>query len=228
MSFLRVSGRLSFLVLCSLLAGSRLQAGPVSGEEIYRTRCAGCHEQVNARIPSREALQKMSATRILRTLDFGLMMSIAYPMRREEREAVANFLGTRVDDTAIPASAVCPADRPILSHRTDASWNGWSPSTSNTRYQAAEAAGLMPDEIRKLKLKWALGFPGDVTAFAAPAVWNGTLFVGSAGGIIEAIDAKTGCLYWTFQANGPVRAAPVLVPAAPASSDATLDRKSVV
>src|ERR687887_376411 len=99
--------------------------------------------------------------------------------------------------TAIPASAVCPADRPILSHRTAASWNGWSPSTSNTRYQAAEAAGLMPDEIRKLKLKWALGFPGDVTAFAAPAVWNGTLFVGSAGGIIEAIDAKTGCLYWT-------------------------------
>src|SRR5947209_10117526 len=132
MSFLRVSGRLSFLVLCSLLAGSRLQAGPVSGEEIYRTRCAGCHEQVNARIPTREALQKMSASRILRTLDFGLMMSIAYPLRREEREAVASFLGTATDDTAIPRSAFCAARQQILSGRTGGNWNGWSPSPSNT------------------------------------------------------------------------------------------------
>ncbi len=214
-------GQMLLVFAFIVLVGSTLEAA-TSGEEVYKSRCAGCHDQVSARIPSREALQKISATRILRTLDFGLMMSIAYPMRREEREAVANFLGTRVDDTTIPASAVCPSDRPVLSHRTAASWNGWSPSTSNTRYQAADAAGLMPEQIRKLKLKWALGFPGDVTAFAAPAVWNGTLFVGSAGGIIQAIDAKTGCLYWTFQANGPVRAAPVLVPAAPASSDATL------
>ena len=139
-------GQMLLVFAFIVLVGSTLEAA-TSGEEVYKSRCAGCHDQVSARIPSREALQKISATRILRTLDFGLMMSIAYPMRREEREAVANFLGTRVDDTAIPASAVCPADRPILSHRTDASWNGWSPSTSNTRYQAAEAAGLMPEQI---------------------------------------------------------------------------------
>src|SRR5207245_10436995 len=125
-----------FLFTFIVLAGSTLEAA-TSGDEVYKSRCAGCHDQVSARIPSREALQKMSATAILRTLDFGLMMSIAYPMRREEREAVANFLGTGVADTAIPASAVCPADRPILSHRTDASWNGWSPSTSNKIGRAA-------------------------------------------------------------------------------------------
>src|SRR5947208_2103159 len=154
MSFLRVSGRLSVLVPCILLAGGRLQAGPVSGEEIYRTRCAGCHDQVNARIPTREALQKMSASRILRTLDFGLMMSIAYPLRRDEREVVASFLGMAGDDTTIPASAFCPADKRILSNQTPGNWNGWSPSPSNTRYQSAEAAGLTAEQIRKLKLKW--------------------------------------------------------------------------
>jgi hypothetical protein len=37
----------------------------------------------------RDALTKMSPARILRTLDFGLMMSVAYPLRRDEREAVA-------------------------------------------------------------------------------------------------------------------------------------------
>jgi polyvinyl alcohol dehydrogenase (cytochrome) len=41
---------------------------------------------------------------------------------------------------------------------------------------------------------------------------NGTLFVGSASGAVEAVDAKTGCTHWVFQANGPVRGAilPVL------------------
>ena len=61
--------------------------------------------------------------------------------------------------------------------------------------------------MARLKLKWAYGFADDVTAFAAPTVLNGTLFVGSAGGVVQALDAKTGCLHWTFQANGPVRTA---------------------
>jgi polyvinyl alcohol dehydrogenase (cytochrome) len=87
------------------------------------------------------------------------------------------------------------------------SWAGWSPSTSNARYQPADRAGLEPAKVRRLKLKWALGFPGDVTAFAAASIVNGTLFVGSASGAVEAVDAKTGCTHWVFQANGPVRAA---------------------
>ena len=78
--------------------------------------------------------------------------------------------------------------------------------------RTAERAGLAAGQVRRLKLKWAIGFPGDVTAFAAPTVVNGTLFVGSASGAVEAVDAKTGCTHWVFQANGPVRAAILPVP----------------
>src|SRR2546428_1180646 len=99
-----------FLFAFFSVAAPTLQAA-VSGEEVYKSRCAGCHDQVSARIPPREALQKLPATRILRTLDFGLMMSIAYPMRREEREAVANFLGTPGDDTAGAMSPRLPLGR---------------------------------------------------------------------------------------------------------------------
>jgi len=31
------------------------------------------------------------------------------------------------------------------------------------------------------------------------------LITGSAGGVVQALDAKTGCLYWLYQASGPVR-----------------------
>ena len=52
------------------------------------------------RAPSRDSLQKMPAVRILRTLDFGLMMGIAYPIKREEREAVEELI-TRAADAVL-------------------------------------------------------------------------------------------------------------------------------
>jgi polyvinyl alcohol dehydrogenase (cytochrome) len=174
---------------------------------VYTAYCASCHDHPGERIPAREALARMSPARILRTLDFGLMMSIAYPIRRDEREAVAKFLGTGADETAPPATAFCKAGRPIMSAAPQESWVGWGPSQANTRFQATENAGLTATDASRLTLKWAFGFPGDVTAFAAPTILNSTMFVGSAGGAVQALDSRTGCLYWMYQAGGPVRAA---------------------
>ena len=75
------------------------------GQQIYRERCAGCHDQTSARIPPKSALEKMPASRILRVLDFGVMMSVAYPLRRDERDAVSKYLGTSAGDPVPPPSA---------------------------------------------------------------------------------------------------------------------------
>ena len=72
--------------------------------------------------------------------------------------------------------------------------------------------GLNIDQVRGLKLKWAFGFDGDVTAFSQPTVIDGQVFVGSAGGVIHALRADSGCLQWTFQADGPVRSSVLSVP----------------
>ncbi len=154
----------------------------------------------------------MPSERILRALDFGAMMTVAYPMSREERQAVAAYLGTSAPAINFPASAYCSDRRVTVADKPGASWNGWSPDSSNARYQAAAAAGLSIDQVRNLKLKWAFGFDGDVTAFAQPTVIDGQVFVGSAGGVIHALRAETGCLQWTFQANGPVRSSLLVVP----------------
>src|ERR1700693_1685031 len=183
------------------------QATPVSGPEVYQKRCASCHDQARSGVPTRETLQKMPAKRILRALDFGLMMGVAGPMKRDEREAVANFLGTGAAEAGPLASAFCAAGSRVMSGPARGTWNGWSPNISNTRYQTAEQAGLTTDQVRHLKLKWAYGFSGDITSFAAPTVLDGTLFMGSAGGTVQAVNARTGCLYWVFEANGPVRSA---------------------
>jgi polyvinyl alcohol dehydrogenase (cytochrome) len=199
-------------LIAAALAWGQARAPQAGGEAVYKQRCAGCHEQTNPRIPPRAALNQMPAERILRALDFGAMMTVAYPMSRDERQAVAAYIGTSAQAIAFPATAYCTDRQAVVSDRPKSSWNGWSPGSDNARYQSAEAAGLSIDQLRGLKLKWAFGFDGDVTAFSQPTVIDGQVFVGSAGGLIHALRADTGCLQWTFQANGPVRSSLLAVP----------------
>ena len=158
--------RIAFLLPLFLCAGPLLAAS--SGEAVYQKRCAMCHEQVNDRIPPREALQKMPSARILRALDAGPMMAIAFTISREDRMAVASFLGTNAPVEGPPVAAFC-ADRNVkLAARPKTSWNGWSPGQDNARFQPGDSARLSTIQVRGLKLKWAFGFDGDSSAFARP------------------------------------------------------------
>jgi polyvinyl alcohol dehydrogenase (cytochrome) len=214
---LALRGSLYILLASAALSGNSLRAAPTSGEAVYKKYCAGCHDQADSRAPSRSVLRQMSVERITRTLDFGLMMIIAEPLRRDQREAVAAYLGTPGHEPGPAASAFC-AGRSIMSSESPGNWNGWSPESTNTRFQTTERAGLTVGQVPGLKLKWVYGFAGDVTAFGAPTVLNGTVFVGSAGGVVQALDAQAGCIFWAFHANGPVRSAPVAVRDGPRTS----------
>ncbi len=185
-------------------------AAAVSGEAVYQRRCASCHDSGSETVPPRDALKQLSVARILRTLDFGVMVNIANPLNREEREAVASYLGVQRPDAPVPQQAYC-ADRTVnIGASPNPVWNGWGPDLSNTRY--ATSSGITLDQVGKLKLKWAYGFDGDVTAFGAAAVRGRTLFVGSAGGAVQALSTDSGCIRWVYQADGPVRAAMSAVP----------------
>jgi polyvinyl alcohol dehydrogenase (cytochrome) len=193
-----------------VVSASSAAAQSVSGEAIYQRRCAACHERpADGRTPSRDTLQAMTSTRILRTLDFGAMMTIAYQLRRDEREAVARFLGKPAGDAPPPAAAFCRDRSVTIEMGSTPAWNGWSPTRDNARFASAALAGLTSAQVPKLTLKWAFGFDGDISAFSQPTVIGKQVFIGSAGGVVHALRADTGCLQWTFQANGPIRAAMV-------------------
>ena len=110
-------------------ASAQARAGQTpSGEAVYKTHCAACHDSTSPRIPPRDALKQMPAGRIMRALDGGAMMSIAFTMSRDERLAVASFLGTSDALSGPRASAFC-SDRTVrLDARPRVSWNGWSPA----------------------------------------------------------------------------------------------------
>jgi polyvinyl alcohol dehydrogenase (cytochrome) len=108
---------------------------------------------------------------------------------------------------------VCPAAAPnVVDPLSAPHWNGWGVDTSQRRFQPGEMAQLAAQDVPRLKLKWAFGFPGAEFAFAQPAMMGGRIFVGSQGGKIYSLDANTGCTYWEFEAGAPVRSAITIGP----------------
>jgi polyvinyl alcohol dehydrogenase (cytochrome) len=103
----------------------------------------------------------------------------------------------------------CSADQPRFDV-VGPQWNGWSNEVDNSRFQSAQSAGLAAERVPQLKLKWAFGFPGGTSAYGPPTVVGGRLFVGSDNGYVYAVDSKTGCVYWSFQAKSGVRTAVIV------------------
>src|SRR5215472_13855371 len=123
----------AFLGLAALASLLTPVLTAATGEEVYTKRCSGCHDQTNSRIPPRDSLKTMPASRILKVLDFGVMMQVAYQMTREDREAVAKFLGTDAADNPLPDGAFCKDRKVAINDKSKFIWNGWSPKDDNTR-----------------------------------------------------------------------------------------------
>ncbi len=200
------------LALLPTAALSLFAADPPSGEALYQKRCAACHDQPSPRIPPRAALQNLYASRILRVMNSGAMMTIAYTLKRDEKEAVAAYLGRPGAEPGPPPTAFCKDRAVRVDSAAKLAWNGWSPTAANARFQPAAVAGLSIDQVKGLKLKWAYAFEGDISAYAQPAVIGGQVFVGSASGAVQALRADSGCLEWVYQAAAPVRTAISVAP----------------
>src|SRR5947209_4549810 len=99
----------------------------------------------------------------------------------------------------------CAQNPPLGDITAKPAWNGWGNGAANARYQGPDAK-LDASQVPNLKLKWAFGFAGAKSVAGQPSVAGGRVFV-SAESTVYAIDAQTGCLYWSFEAAGLVRSA---------------------
>src|SRR5262245_56302134 len=140
--------------------------GPATAQDgaaLYRRDCAGCHDMGVDRAPAREALQSMTAERVLTALESGLMLSMASRETGAERRAIAQWvtgksLSARDLTTTPPASAMCTTPDRFVNPLNGPGWNGWGENTHNTRFQSGPQ-GLTASAVPRLKVKWAFGFP---------------------------------------------------------------------
>lgn len=215
-----VSLALLFAVMPSVAIAR--QAPAVSGEAVYKDRCAACHDAPDVmRAPSRESLRARPVATILAALEpTGVMAPQGAQLSAAEKQAVATFLAAPLAmpsfETAKPAPATSDPSvgrcttAPPIADTPGTTWSGWGNDPSNARFQPADRAGLTAESVPRLTLKWAYGFAGATTASSQPAVFGGRVFVGSDPGGIHALDLKTGCLYWKYDAEAGVRAAPLV------------------
>ena len=202
----RITGYLPLLLIVSASASAQ------DGAAAYKQNCAACHDAGVDRAPSREALQGMTAERVLNALESGAMISMASRSSAAERRAIAQYvtgksLSKKDLDTSPAPQAMCASAGNFTNPLTGPMWNGWGDNTSNTRYQDASPAGISAADVPRLKVKWAFGFPGDLDANAQPTIVGGRVFVGSQGGKVYSLSAETGCVHWFVQASGSVRGA---------------------
>jgi len=173
----------------------------------------GCHgNPAVPRAPTPAVIRQLPPERIYAALATGTMRAQASDLSEHDKRMMATFLSARPpgSDRAGDAAAMrhrCPRNPALQDPAAGAQWNGWGAGPGNARFQSAAAAGLTPAQVPRLHLKWAFGYPGGLSALGQPAVVSGRVFVGSDIGYVYALDAHSGCVYWSFEAHGSVRTA---------------------
>jgi len=198
----------AFLCFCA----ASVPAWAQDGAALFRTYCSKCHETgEQQRAPSRDVLKQLSPEQIITALEKGAMTAQGAERSRAERRVLAEYLSGKPLNqmvNPIPKSAFCQnPEKPIAEVASGPSWNGWGVTAQNTRFQGADMAGLSPNDVPRLKLKWAFGFPGATSASAQPVVFAGRAYAGSWEGDLYSLDAKTGCIRWMMETEAGVRSA---------------------
>ncbi|HJZ72732.1 MAG TPA: PQQ-binding-like beta-propeller repeat protein [Vicinamibacterales bacterium] len=175
----------------------------------FTGRCASCHDAGKDGATDRHALNRFTPEQVLASITSGSMARYASGLSEFEKRVVAVYVGGR------PLGADGAGDASTMKHRcethppfapsSDADWDGWGYDTGNSRFQPNP--GLSAAEVSKLTLKWAFGFPHGNSAYAQPTAAGGRVFVGADTGFVYALDARSGCVHWSFRANAGVRTA---------------------
>jgi polyvinyl alcohol dehydrogenase (cytochrome) len=189
--------------------------GTESGWATFQGQCVRCHTTASAdRTPTARAIRQMTPERIYAALTTGVHRD-NQSLSDIQKTRVAEFMasrpmGSRGAGEAASMPNRCAANPPMADPARGPSWNGWGNDLANTRFQPAAAARLTAADVPRLKLQWAFGYPKGVTNNAQPTIVSGRVFAASDNGYIYSLDARTGCVYWSFEQGSIVRNSPMV------------------
>ena len=94
------------LATAALTAPAAALAQPLpNGEQLYKQRCAMCHEAGMGGAPARTVISKKSHASIVQTLTSGVMMPQASGLKPEEIAALATYLALEKPALANPQAS---------------------------------------------------------------------------------------------------------------------------
>ena len=189
--------------------------GTESGWATFQTQCFRCHgtSATNAKTTAFQ-IRAMTPERIVAGLNAPTHTE-GRALSDIQKQRIGEFMGGRPlgslnngDAKAMPNQ--CKANPAMTDPAAGPGWNGWGNGLANLRFQPAAAAQLTANDVPRLKLKWAFGIPHGMTNNAQPTVVSGRVFMATDNGYIYSLDAKNGCVYWSFQNGSIIRNSPMV------------------
>ncbi|HEY6401578.1 MAG TPA: PQQ-binding-like beta-propeller repeat protein [Blastocatellia bacterium] len=176
------------------------------GAELYKQKCAVCHDNPEDRIPPLFLIRRRSAEDVVMTLTSGSMKQQAAGLTAEQIRALAVHLTGKEPGPPIEANMganrCAGAAAPI--NLKEPQWNGWGFDLDNSRFQPKP--GIRAEDVPKLKVKWAWAHPGPM-ATGQPTIIGDRLYLTIEAGMVVSLNAQTGCTYWAMRPGAAVRAA---------------------
>jgi polyvinyl alcohol dehydrogenase (cytochrome) len=191
-------------VLACAICPAALADGP-NAAAIYKQKCAVCHDHPVGRIPPRATIKTLSAQQVIFDLTFGVMQPQGLGLSVQQIAALATFLTGKASAPGLQPKIdanMCATSAPVSLGGSE--WNGWGHDAENARFQPDP--GFSAREIPKLKVKWVFAYPGPLVG-SQPTVVGGRVFVATTTGLVYALNAQTGCTYWTFHTDSEIRSA---------------------
>jgi polyvinyl alcohol dehydrogenase (cytochrome) len=195
----------------------------------FENGCAVCHDNspagrpvsggtAPAGMPSRFDIQEMDSDELLAALNRPIAVhdkSERFRMFDDEKHkrAVIELVTGKpfggVADrgaSAMPNQCVTPIN--LDGWEEKPSWNGWDPEPGVHRFMSEADGGITARDLPKLKLKWVFALPdASVGNWSQPSVVGGVLYVASDNFFVYALDARTGCVHWSYRAQTAMRGA---------------------
>jgi outer membrane protein assembly factor BamB len=120
--------------------------------------------------------------------------------------SVALVLGLAWCTACFPTSSSAAAvSAPCTTPASGGEWPSYGHDAANTRSQPDET-GLGPTAVAGIKPAWVFSTSstGDGTGFnTTPVVYDGCAYIGSFGGVVYALDARTGHVLWQRKLQAP-------------------------
>ena len=176
------------------------------GKELFTTNCQACHgNPAYPKAPSPEAFSVMEPRVILNALDNGKMRQQASNLTEEQRAAVAQYITNKMLKTVVmPDEAYTNFS---LENNGDSlyDYSGWGGNREGTGFRTTQQAGITPQNVSTLQLKWSFAFPDESDVRSKPAIVGDWLIVGSQSGEVYALNRKTGKIGWHVTAATGLR-----------------------
>lgn len=189
------------LAWCSAVGAGA--AAPDDMATLFRTACATCHEVPETKAPPTATLRQLPAARILMAMELGKMQPQAAGLAPQQRVDLSRWLAAEEDAKrdAWIAERACARETPVpVTGR-----GNWGLGRDNRREAVDVAIGR--GNLDDLELQWSIALPAVTTMRSQPVVAGDTVFLGSKGAHLLALDRRSGCVRWSLATDAPVHSA---------------------